>query len=72
MRGLIGLIAHVELDGQVEVCHVKNTGRCRELLTPRAVVYVECHHDPRRKTKYSLIAGQKGQLTDQYGFAGTE
>ena len=30
-------IAHVELDGQVEVCHVKNTGRCRELLTPRAV-----------------------------------
>ena len=37
-------IAHIELDGQVEVCHVKNTGRCRELLTPRAVVYVECHH----------------------------
>ncbi|MCD7873546.1 MAG: DNA/RNA nuclease SfsA, partial [Acidaminococcaceae bacterium] len=36
-------IAHVELDGQVEVCHVKNTGRCRELLAPRAVVYVECH-----------------------------
>lgn len=33
-------IAHIELDGQVEVCHVKNTGRCRELLTPRAVVYV--------------------------------
>lgn len=28
-------IAHIELDGQVEVCHVKNTGRCRELLTPR-------------------------------------
>ena len=44
-------IAHIELDGQVEVCHVKNTGRCRELLTPRAVVYVECHHDPRRKTR---------------------
>ena len=52
-------IAHVELDGQVEVCHVKNTGRCRELLTPRAVVYVECHHDPR-------------QHADQYGFAGAE
>lgn len=55
-------IAHIELDGQVEVCHVKNTGRCRELLTPRAVVYVECHHDPRRKTKYSLIAVRKGSL----------
>ena len=55
-------IAHVELDGQVEVCHVKNTGRCRELLTPRAVVYVECHHDPRRKTKYSLIAVRKGSM----------
>ena len=36
--------------------------RCRELLTPRAVVYVECHHDPRRKTKYSLIAVRKGSL----------
>ncbi len=55
-------IAHVELDGQVEVCHVKNTGRCRELLTPRAVVYVECHHDTRRKTKYSLIAVRKGSM----------
>ena len=55
-------IAHVELDGQVEVCHVKNTGRCRELLTPRAVVYVECHDDPKRKTKYSLIAVEKGGL----------
>lgn len=55
-------IAHIELDGQVEVCHVKNTGRCRELLTPRAVVYVEFHHDPRRKTKYSLIAVRKGSL----------
>lgn len=33
-------IAHIELDGQVEVCHVKNTGRCRELLTPRAVVFM--------------------------------
>ncbi|MCD8359770.1 MAG: hypothetical protein LUC29_02790 [Acidaminococcaceae bacterium] len=56
-------IAHVELDGQVEVCHVKNTGRCRELLAPRVVVvYVECHDDPKRKTKYSLIAVEKGGL----------
>lgn len=55
-------IAHVEVDGQLEGCHVKNTGRCRELLTPRAVVYVECHDDPKRKTKYSLIAVKKGEL----------
>lgn len=55
-------IAHIEIDGQLEVCHVKNTGRCRELLTPRAVVYVECHHDAKRKTKYSLIAVEKGDL----------
>lgn len=62
-------IAHIELDGQVEVCHVKNTGRCRELLTPRAVVYVECHHDPRRKF---VDRCQKGQHAGQYGFAGAE
>lgn len=55
-------IAHVEVDGQLEVCHVKNTGRCRELLMPRALVYVECHDDPQRKTKYSLIAVKKGDL----------
>ncbi|WP_293719663.1 DNA/RNA nuclease SfsA [uncultured Phascolarctobacterium sp.] len=55
-------IAHIEIEGQVEVCHVKNTGRCRELLTPRAVVYVECHDDQKRKTKYSLIAVKKGGL----------
>ena len=55
-------IAQVELDGQIELCHVKNTGRCRELLTPRAVVYVECHHDPKRKTRFSLIAVEKGEL----------
>ena len=64
-------IAHIELDGQVEVCHVKNTGRCRELLTPRAVVYVECHHDPRRK-KIFVDRCQKGQHAGQYGFAGAE
>ena len=32
-------IANVEIDGKIEVCHVKNTGRCRELLTPNAVVH---------------------------------
>lgn len=55
-------IAHVEINGVTEVCHVKNTGRCRELLTKRAVVYVQQHDDSKRKTKYSLIAVRKGNL----------
>ena len=53
-------IAHVELDGEEVVCHVKNTGRCRELLTPRAVVYLEESDNPNRKTRYDLIGVQKG------------
>lgn len=53
-------IAHVELDGEEVVCHVKNTGRCRELLTPRAVVYLEESDNPNRKTRYDLIGVEKG------------
>ena len=55
-------IAHIEVDGREEVCHVKNTGRCRELLTDRATIYVQYHDNPNRKTKYSLIAVEKGDL----------
>ena len=55
-------IAHVEINGVTEICHVKNTGRCRELLTERAVVYVQQHNDSKRKTKYSLIAVRKENL----------
>ena len=55
-------IAHVIVDGQVQVCHVKNTGRCRELLTPGAEVYVQRAANPDRKTKYDLIAVKKGDL----------
>lgn len=55
-------IAHVELDGGVEVCHVKNTGRCRELLTPGAEVYLEQAANPARKTRYDLIAVDKNGL----------
>ena len=55
-------IAHIEVDGREEVCHVKNTGRCRELLTDRATIYVQHHDDLKRKTKYSLIAVEKGEL----------
>lgn len=55
-------IAEVELDGRREICHVKNTGRCRELLVPGAVVYLEKSQNPARKTGYSLIAVEKGDL----------
>ena len=55
-------IAHVEIGGQTEVCHVKNTGRCRELLTPGAAVYLEKSLKPQRKTQYDLIAVEKGHL----------
>jgi sugar fermentation stimulation protein A len=53
-------IAHVEIDGQMEVCHVKNTGRCRELLTPGAQVWCQRSDNPNRKTKYDLITVKKG------------
>ncbi len=52
-------IAHVEIDGQMEVCHVKNTGRCRELLTPGAQVWCQRSDNPNRKTKYDLITVKK-------------
>ncbi len=55
-------IAHVELDGEIVVCHVKNTGRCRELLIPGARVVLEKAQNPARKTKYDLIAVWKGEL----------
>ena len=55
-------IAHVALDGVTEVCHVKNTGRCRELLVPGAAVYLERAGNPARKTRYDLIAVRKGGL----------
>lgn len=55
-------IAHVELGGQVVVCHVKNTGRCRELLVPGTTVFLQKAANPDRKTLYDLIAVQKGDL----------
>lgn len=53
-------IAHVEIDGQTEICHVKNTGRCRELLAPGAQVWCAVSDNPNRKTKYDLITVRKG------------
>ena len=53
-------IAHIEIDGQPEVVHVKNTGRCRELLPAGARVWCQKSDNPNRKTKYDLITVQKG------------
>lgn len=55
-------IARVRLEGREETVHVKNTGRCRELLLPdQTKVYLEdCRGRENRKTEYSLIAAQKG------------
>lgn len=53
-------IAIVEIDGKPEKCHVKNTGRCRELLIPRAELYLQDCGKPDRKTRYDVIAVKKG------------
>ena len=55
-------IAHVETEDGVQICHVKNTGRCRELLLPGSAVYLERASNPARKTAYDLIAVEKGDL----------
>ena len=55
-------IANVEIEGKLETVHVKNTGRCRELLTPNATVYLEKSDNPLRKTKYDLVAVLKGDM----------
>ena len=52
-------IAHVEMEGSRETVHVKNTGRCAELLVPGSTVYVQESANPERKTKWDLIAVEK-------------
>ena len=55
-------IAHVDLDGKEEIVHVKNTGRCAELLIPGTPVYIQdtLQSNPSRKTRWDLICVQKG------------
>jgi len=55
-------IAKVEINGQEETVHVKNTGRCRELLIPGRTVWLEEGSNPNRKTRYDLIAVDKAGL----------
>ena len=57
-------VAHVLLEGKIQTVHVKNTGRCKELLVPDATVYLEESDNPARKTKYDLIAVEK-VVTDE-------
>lgn len=52
-------IAKVEIDGAEETVHVKNTGRCRELLIPGCRVYLSVSDNPIRKTKYDIVAVEK-------------
>lgn len=52
-------IAHVCIHGKEEVCHVKNTGRCKELLVSGCTVYCAVSDNPNRKTKFDLIAVEK-------------
>ena len=53
-------IAHVVIDGRDEIVHVKNTGRCRELLPAGAQVWCQRSGNPNRKTKFDLITVRKG------------
>lgn len=55
-------IARILVDGREEIAHVKNTGRCRELLVPGARLYVQHHDSPARKTAWSVIGVEKGDL----------
>lgn len=55
-------VAVVNLDGKEETVHVKNTGRCRELLVLGCTVYLEKSENPNRRTAYDLIAVEKGSL----------
>lgn len=55
-------VSLVEVGQEEVVCHVKNTGRCKELLIPGVQVYLEQAQNPSRKTKFDLIAVKKGDL----------
>ena len=55
-------IAHVDINGKTETVHVKNTGRCRELLLPGVEVILAASDNPNRKTKYDLISVYKNGI----------
>lgn len=55
-------VAEVYINGELEEVHIKNTGRLKEILRPGATVALETSNNPNRKTKYSIIAGMKGDV----------
>lgn len=55
-------IAEIEINNKIELCHVKNTGRCKELLVEGVEIFVEENNNKNRKTKYSLITVKKGNM----------
>ena len=60
-------IAEVEVNGNIEIAHVPNTGRCKELLVDDAVVWLEPSDNPKRKTKFSLhFVENRGHLVSIY------
>ena len=60
-------IAEVEVDGKIEIAHVPNTGRCKELLVDDAAVWLKPSDNPNRKTKFSLhFVENKGVLVSLY------
>ena len=65
-------IAHIEVEGKEEICHVMNTGRMKELLLPGAEVFLCKAKNPQRKTKFDLIGAEEMGLDAigvTYGFA---
>ncbi len=63
LKRLNRFTAEIDVDGKRELCHVKNTGRLKELLVENAEIFIQVHSNPERKTKYSLIAARKGKET---------
>ncbi len=55
-------IAEIIINNNIELCHIKNTGRCKELLIEGVDIFVQENDNPNRKTKYSLICVKKGDL----------
>lgn len=63
-------VAEVQINGEIQICHVKNTGRCRELLLNGSTVLLEKSDNPNRRTKYDLVAVYKGgRLINMDSFA---
>ena len=65
-------IAYVEVNGAVETVHVKNTGRCKELLLPGTAVRLEVSDNPKRKKIRPCGGTQAGPRLGQYGQSGTQ